>query len=83
MIYCTVYTSVGDFSSWNILSTVPLLPVYPGGPTNQRTNSKKQRRRSMAMPINAVAFVIIHPLISKRETAKIIHVSLASILVGE
>ena len=24
---------------------VPLLSVYPGGPTNQRMNSKKQRRR--------------------------------------
>ena len=44
MIYCTVYTGVGDFSLQNILSIVPLLPVYPGGPTNQRTSSKKQRQ---------------------------------------
>ena len=33
------------FSVLKILSIVPLLPVYPGGPTNQRMNSKKQRRR--------------------------------------
>ena len=42
-IYCTVYTGVGDLSVKNILSIVPLLPVYPGAPKNQQQNSKKQQ----------------------------------------
>ena len=37
----------------------------------------------MVTPGNAVGFIIIHPQISKRVTAKIILVSPASILVGE
>ena len=37
----------------------------------------------MVMPRNAVAFIIIHTQISKRETAKIILLSLVSIIVGE
>ena len=37
----------------------------------------------MVMPRNAVAFIVIHPQISKRVTTKIILVSLASILVGK
>ena len=48
-------TGVGDFSVYNILSIVPLLPVYPGAPTNQRRNSKKQPKRMGTYSVTCVS----------------------------
>ena len=40
----------------NILSIVPLLPVYPGGPTTQWANSKKQRKNGLKCNLRDVDF---------------------------